>query len=117
MEEDDKLPRFSYDLIKMLDETVLTPDFPRSANAFHDLDDAEMRRAAFTAGARSVVDMLVAWVEEMEDGDNESEARDLFDEAAPVFPRILDTSGEVREVSSSVRMGQYSLGHGLDVRD
>ena len=114
MEEDDKLPRFSYDLIQMLDSSVLIPNFPRSANEFHALDEAEVRRAAFTAGARSVVDMLVAWLDEIEEENSETEARDIFDEAAPVFPRILDTQGEVREVLSSVRMGQYSLGHGVD---
>ena len=117
MDEDDKLPRFSYDLIQMLDETVLTPDFPRSANEFHALDEAELRRAAFTAGARSVVDMLVAWVAELEEAESETETRDLFDAAAPVFPRIFDTQGKVRETTSSVRMGQYSLGHGLDAGD
>lgn len=114
MDEDDKLPRFSYDLIDFLDETVARPKFPDTANRFHALDEAEIRRAAFTAGARSVIDGLIAWRDELEEVHEEITTGGLPDETGPVFPKLFDTDGEVREIASSVHVARESSGPVLD---
>ena len=117
-QDDDKFPRFSYDLVTFLDENIQTPDFPNSANAFHNMDDAAVRSAAFTAGARSIVEMLIQWREEeitnAEDKNITVSTGDLPDGTTPVFPQIFDTVGQVREISPSVRVGGDQSGPLLD---
>lgn len=109
MDDYDKLPRFSYDLVTWLDEIVHTPSFPNTANGFYELDEDEMRRAAFTCGARSVVDMLLLLREEMEREEEEAEeatAGDISDGSSPIFPRLFNAAGEVREIASSLRVAR-----------
>ena len=108
MSDDDRFPRYSYDLVDFLDAEIHRPTFPVSANAFANMDAAAVRSAAFTAGARSVVDMLVAWrEEEIEDAEaiNTTVGTDaVHDDAGGAFPRIFDADGSVRGVISSLRV-------------
>ena len=102
MTEDDRFPRYAYDLVGWLGDNIRTPDFPTSANGFANLDDAAVRSNAFTAGARSVVDMLTAWRdEEIEDAEAINGAVEVgtdgaSDESGGAFPRIFGTDGGVR---------------------
>ena len=114
-DDDDTFPRYSYDLVDFLDINVQRPSFPVTANQFRDLDEAQVRSAAFTAGARSIVDMLIDWRTEL-DAEDETPIQDgsVLDEAAPVFPRLFDTSGRVREVISSIHVAGDTSGHELD---
>jgi len=105
MDPEDKLPRFAMGLLDLMDETVGHPDFPIDANGFAALDEAAVRRAAFTAGARAVVDefKLAYQAEEAED---EDPLEGLHDEAASVFPPLFDTGGGVHQSISSVRVAE-----------
>jgi hypothetical protein len=79
MEEDETIPRFSYDLIDWLDNAIADPSLPRTVEGFAALDDKEVRRAAFQSGARSLVAMLKAWRDEEEEDDT-SGPPDVSDE-------------------------------------
>lgn len=96
MADDDRLPRFSSDLIDYLDEAIRRPDFPQTADGFAGLDDKSIRRAAFTAGARELVDFLLAW--RQEEFDREEQAEAVPDGPKPIFPRLFGADGFIREV-------------------
>ena len=119
MTDEDRFPRHSYDLVEFLDGTVNRPSFPVSANAFANMDDAAIRSAAFTAGARSVVDMLMAWRdEEIEDaeainGSVEVGTDSVSDESGGTFPRIYGTDGDLREGTSPSRVAGIGVGPSL----
>ena len=110
MAEDDKLPRYSYDLITLLAEEIGSPTFPNTANGFAGLTEDVLRRAAFTAGARSVVEHLLTWRDEEEeaerDGDTEGASDGLHDRPEVRFPRVFGSDGEVREVTSPVTLAE-----------
>ena len=102
MDDDDRLPRLSHDLIDWLDENIGSPAFPTTAEAFAQLDDMAVRRAAFTAGARSLVEQLKDWREETmnasaapaDPDDEEGKA----DRSWLLFPSIFGSDGGVREI-------------------
>ena len=114
---DDTFPRLAYDLVDFLDVNIQHPKFPTTANQFRDMDAAQVRSAAFTAGARSIVDMLIEWRAELDAQDEEevpATAGSVHDETTPVFPRLFDTAGAVREIVPSVHVAGISSGHELD---
>jgi hypothetical protein len=116
--EDDKFPRFAYDLVDFLDENVGIPSFPKSANAFAAMDDAAVRQAAFTAGARSVVDMLIDWRAEMEEeADAKVNETSVGDVAGPIFPRILGDSDTLHRTIPSTSVGIGGFDELLDDGD
>lgn len=108
MEDHDRLPRFSHDLIKYLSEVTPVPSFPTTALGFAGLDEPSMRRAAFMAGARALVDHLVDWLEEQNTSEQEREKADeaggVLDRPRLRFPRVLGSDGEVREISPPAHM-------------
>jgi hypothetical protein len=72
---EDRLPKRSYELIRVLDEMTAYPKLPESQRGWHNMDEATMRSLAYAAGARDFVTRLVAtmnWeIEQDERGDTE----------------------------------------------
>ena len=86
MDEDDTIPRFSYDLIDWLDNAIASPSLPQTAEGFAQLDDTDVRRAAFQSGARALVNMLRAWRDEEEDeNDTDSDVDDVREQYGSIF--------------------------------
>ena len=104
-DEDTKFPRFSYDLLQYLDETIKYPQFPASARQFAKFDEEAVRSSAFTMGARQLVDELLAWHEEQEGRDDEVEEEvtsvDISDGPTPIFPKLFGPDGHLREILPS----------------
>ena len=101
MDEDENIPRFSYDLIEWLDRNIAAPSFPLSAEGFADLDARAVRRAAFTSGGRQLVDMLIAWRDE---GEADDEVAGVVDGPAERYPPVFGEGGDVRGSTPSVRV-------------
>ncbi len=62
--DDDRLPRQSYELIAMLDEITEIPKWPDTPQSAREFDNPQRRLAIYRAGARGLIDQLVAMVEE-----------------------------------------------------
>ncbi len=107
MADDERIPRFSYDLITILDTEIASPTYPNTANGFAAMTQEAVRAAAFTAGARSIVDWLIDWRGEQDEHDAEiEEDGSIPDGPDAVFPRVFDGDGDVREDISPVRMAR-----------
>jgi hypothetical protein len=110
VDQEDKLPRFSMDLIDKLDAETPIPDLPYTLNGWTEYNEATIRRQAFASGMRAMVDMLVAWSKEDE---REAEHGDLEDtgedERRWSTGRVIDSFGKYREVAAmemAVRLPQ-----------
>jgi hypothetical protein len=102
-EIEDRLPKRSYELIAMLDEAVAEPKWPKTGHEVADLDDAAVRALCHAAGAREVVDQLIAQVaEEVSDAENLDEG--AADGPGDGYPTVFGPDGSVREWLSSLRM-------------
>ena len=112
--DEEKLPRFSYDLVTWLDETIGRPDFPVSANAFRAMDEGTLRAAAFTAGARSIVDMLLDIREEEITNEVTESSNDADDQPDVVFPRVLGEGSILREITPPLRVAEIEPERELD---
>lgn len=73
-----QIPKYSKELIEQLDLEVLHPELPKSLKGWAGLNEAELRRGAYLAGRRSVVDDLLSALEE----DNESDDRTSSQESS-----------------------------------
>lgn len=114
MTEDDKLPRFSYDLIHALDASVPKVVLPVSAKGAVNFTE-NLTGFMWEAARRSLVDELLAALQEEEDGyaNEPAEASDEApsgaspdhekDWAMGEFPRVFDTGGSVRVLQSPRR--------------
>ena len=80
--DDNRLPRRSYELIALLDEITQEPRWPKTPASSAGFNDQQQRLAIYMAGARNVVDLLVAMVEEeiSEHGEDSTEVRSVGDE-------------------------------------
>lgn len=95
MVNDDRLPRTAYDLIELLDATVERMEQPSTRQGWERLDEATVRGRAFTAGARALVDQLVAQMKEEVEGDD---AQGLSDGPPQRFARVLGEGADVHSV-------------------
>lgn len=96
-QEDFKMPRLSTELIDWLDEYTARPSFPSTPLGAMGLTDETIRLGCFQAGARNVVDQLIAWRDETEgrnEGSDDTPARHVF-ETVLGNNRIVDQT-EVR---------------------
>lgn len=91
MVNEDKLPRTAYELIELLAGTVAVPEFPQHVHGWVGMDDARVRLLAFQAGARALVDQLVAQMEE----ERAEYADRIPDGPAPRFARVLGAGRDV----------------------
>lgn len=100
---EDRLPKRSYELIALLDEAVPEPSWPKTGHQCADLDDAAIRALCHAAGARSIVDELIAEVAAEIEGD-EADDEGASDGSGPVYPTVFGPDGTVRDFLSSIRM-------------
>jgi hypothetical protein len=106
MDENDKLPRFSYDLIHALAATTPKVVLPSSARGAVNFTEG-LAGFMWDAARRSLVDELLQALAEEESGDAGTTDAEGEDEVAPSsdyeadwavgrFPKVFDASGEVR---------------------
>tara|TARA_R110000851_G_scaffold111324_2_gene234532 strand:- start:1993 stop:2337 length:345 start_codon:yes stop_codon:yes gene_type:complete len=100
-----EVPRFAVDLIEMLDETTLHPEFPNTIGGVAGLTEPALRRLAYAAGRRSLVDdLLGALTDETQDTD------DIV--RGPVLGRVLDTNGREHTELASVHLAEGGIENG-----
>jgi len=68
----DKLPRFTAELIYELDEAIPYTSFPHTQEGIADLSERAIRRLAFQAGQRALIDDLLTLLNEDTDGNRSS---------------------------------------------
>ena len=59
-----QIPKYSKELIEQLILEVQPPELPKSPKGWAQLNEAELRRGAYLAGRRSLVEELMAALEE-----------------------------------------------------
>jgi hypothetical protein len=103
----DKIPRFSYDLIDLLDKETPAVEIPMTQRSWGQMSESTLRELAFVAGMRAMVDQLVAWKEEIENeqgGDNP----DPKDDDRGPFGRVLSNGlSEHRTVPPTIRARRF----------
>ncbi len=116
--DDDRLPRRSYELIAWLDEMTERPKWPSTPAHAHRFGDKAQRAAIFQAGARNLVDTLVAMVEEeiSEQPEDEAEVLSVGDETWGGLGTVLGPDGNVREFLASLRVAGSEIGRKLGAR-
>jgi hypothetical protein len=97
-EADEAVPRYSFDLIAWLDRNIDSPEMPLTSEGFGAFDGAAARQAAFTAGARALVNQLIDWRDEEYSGEDD----DIADGTDARFASILREDGVVPTRTSSV---------------
>jgi hypothetical protein len=68
----DKLPQYASELIIELDKVIPVVEFPLTLEGIEDLSERKVRRMAFAAGQRALIDDLLLMVKEDDDGDRDS---------------------------------------------
>jgi hypothetical protein len=101
MDDDGKFPRLASDLVDWLDEFTARPEFPMTPTGAQHLDDATVRLGCFQAGARNLVDQLVAWRKELEAPD-EGDSGD--DPAQYTFEEVLGGGGRLDQTEIDATM-------------
>ena len=64
----EKLPQYSSELINELDWAIRHVEFPMTLEGIEDLSERKLRRLAFAAGQRALVDDLISLLSEDRDG-------------------------------------------------
>lgn len=105
MDQDDKIPTFSSELIEKLDKETPVPSLPFTVGSWAALDEAKLRQLSFLAGMRAMVDMLVEWSKEEEDGDDSDTGADG---ERWIAGRITDSFEKHRKVVSMDLAGHVS---------
>ncbi len=113
---DDKMPKRSYGLIAMLDEAVATPKWPRTGTEIFALSENSIRTLCHAAGARELVDQLVAQVEE-EILDAEDIDVGVLDGPDDGHPRVFGPDGNIRKFLSSLRLAGGDAKFSVDIGD
>lgn len=68
-----QIPKYSHELIEQLVLEVPAPELPKSLKGWAGLTEGELRRGAFMAGRRALVEELQAALEEDNDSSGASE--------------------------------------------
>lgn len=112
MDQPEKLPRLSYDLITQMDEAWPAPRVDHTLKGLSEFDDAAVRRLAFKAGQRSVVEALMA-----ERDAEEAHATDTAEDETtiePAGPDYRPWAGSTRVAQSDGSLREVSIGGWLD---
>ena len=115
MDQEDKIPKFTYDLLAQLNEALVPISYPMTGKGWGRLDENSLRELAFYAGQRALVDMLLDWQErtnEGEDGDSDREAGLVED--TNVYGRVLGTNKEHQGLAS-ISVARTNIGAMLDL--
>jgi hypothetical protein len=110
------IPRYSYDLIDQLDALVKKPTFPLTAREIGALNQDVIRIAAFQAGQRSLVEMLINAKAEIEE--EKAHARSGTDTPdTPTEPeedsglgQVLGPDGSQHQTVASVHLAARLIG-------
>jgi hypothetical protein len=92
------IPKLSKELILSLAEEVRGPEYPQTMRGWQGITEGELRRAAYLAGRRSLVDELIAALEEDNGVDTSGDARESF--ATVEYQSVGDGIVPHREVAS-----------------
>jgi hypothetical protein len=115
MDTNDKIPKFTYDLLKQLDETLPAIPMPLTEKGWGKLDENTLRQMAFYAGQRALVEMLLEWERVSNEGEDYEDADRgpglLGDEET--FGRVLGTNAEHQGVAS-ISVARATIGALLD---
>ena len=105
------LPKYVADLIELLDEEIpkLTMDNMTRAN-WGNMDEAAIRRMAFAAGQRSIVDSLIAAQHEVEHAKGDADS-DTDEPESSIFGQVFDPNGQERLDVASVHMAAPMYGN------
>jgi len=68
----EKLPQYASELIAELDKIIPTVEFPLTLEGIEDLSERKVRRMAFAAGQRALIDDLLLMIQEDDDGNRDS---------------------------------------------
>lgn len=99
-----QIPKYSHELIDELDSITEHPQLPKSMKGWQGLNEGELRRGAFLAGRRSLVDDLVLALEE-----------DNVDATAPdTGASSVEPDGIQRSTLAPTRLAQGTLGDDYD---
>ncbi len=110
-----EIPRLSCDLVEWLDRTIEVPALPASGGAFADMTEATIRRLAFKAGMRAVVDSLLAEYERAEQEQVDADNEQLHESGdTDPFGQILDPSGEPHQNVASLHLADSLTAAGPD---
>jgi len=91
------IPRYSYELIALLDLQEPTPKFPNSRASVVSMDEGQIRLGIWHAARRALVDELLVLQAE-DDDESEADSRPSTDESSNLLDTpILDPSGSVRK--------------------
>ncbi len=105
MASEEDIPAYTSDLIDWLEVNVKSPTFPMTAKGAQTLDQDMVRLGCFQAGARGLVEQLIAWRGATEENHGQAPEKDSEgDGTALRFPHIYDSDGSVVEISSPVRV-------------
>ncbi len=105
MASEEDIPVYTSDLIDWLEANVKTPTFPMTVRGAQGLDQDLVRVGCFQAGARGLVEQLVAWRQTTEENHGQAPKEDGTGDDAPLrFPSIFDSDGRVVEISPPVRV-------------
>jgi hypothetical protein len=66
----EKLPQYAVELVQELDIAIPYVEFPLTLDGLEDLSERKIRRLAFLAGQRALVDDLMTLIKEDEDAGN-----------------------------------------------
>ncbi len=105
-EKTPKVPRYSYDLIDQLDADIIAPTLPETLGSWRKMDESELRAAAFMAGQRSLVDLLVSWRTEVEQEVKDALSSDSMadgsdDQEEFPFGKVLGPDGKEHQTVAS----------------
>lgn len=116
MDAEDKMPRYSTDLVKVLAETYELPPLPSSAYGWINLTPSRIRELAFIAGQNAVVQMLIDWLEESnaEELDESNVGETGPDAITAEFGRVLGPDSVEHKGLAPTRMAPRSLEPLLD---
>ncbi len=88
------IPRLSYDLLEVLKEMVEAPKLPTTGSGWGHFNEGEVRRGAFLAGRRSLVEDLLAWQAEDEENAQSRHGTSTGTPGGTFGADLLDSGGE-----------------------
>jgi hypothetical protein len=116
MDAEDKMPRYSADLVRALSEMYELPPLPQTAQGWVNLTPSRTRELAFIAGQAAVVAMLADWFAESnaEEQDESNTGETGHDAITAEFGKVLGPDSEQHKELAPIRMAERSLEPLLD---
>lgn len=112
---DYSIPRFSSDLIHLLDEATVNPKLPKTASGWQRMNQEYLYSLAYAMGQRALVDALVEELkadEERASGMYNDDSSESSDDSFGGMPKVLDPSGELHQLVASAHLAAKVPGSG-----